>query len=162
MMNTTSLVRQLGELRSLISSHTRVEIGVKMWINCRGIRTTVLLLTYCLYLVAAFTRGGLSRHNHNCDVSWVVTTPRSPVIASLHLLALQLKPSLPGLIAPERPLFTHTLPVGFNPGDATGSLIGRGVLVTPPFVGPFCRRVGTQSTTQPWRAHPLTTELQLA
>ncbi len=27
------------------------------------------------------------------DVSWVVSTPRSPVAASLHLVALQLKPS---------------------------------------------------------------------
>ncbi len=42
-------------------------------------------------------------------VSWVVSTPRSPVPASQHLLDLQLKPSLPGLIAPEHPLFTPTL-----------------------------------------------------
>ncbi len=82
---------------------------------------------------------------------------------SLHLLALQLKPGLPGLIAPERPLFTHTLPVGFHPVDARDrSLIGGVVLVTPPFVGPFCRSVGAQSTAQSWRADPLTPELQLA
>ncbi len=48
------------------------------------------------------------RENHG-DVSWVVSTPRSPVSASLHLLALQLKPSLPGLRAPEHPLFTFSL-----------------------------------------------------
>ncbi len=29
------------------------------------------------------------------------------LVASLHLLALQLKPSLPGLRAPEQPLFTQ-------------------------------------------------------
>ncbi len=28
-------------------------------------------------------------------------------------------------------------------------LIGRGVLTTPQFVGPFCREVGAQSTVQP-------------
>ncbi len=35
------------------------------------------------------------------DVSLVVGTPRPPVPASLHLVALQLKPSLSGLRAPE-------------------------------------------------------------
>ncbi len=40
----------------------------------------------------------------------------------------------------------HTLPFGFNPGDARDkSLIRRVVLITPPFVGPFCRPVGAQS-----------------
>ncbi len=76
------------------------------------------------------------RENHG-DVSWVVCTPRSPVPASLHLLALQLKPSLPGLRAPEHPLFTR-----FNPcdGDARDrNLIGRGVLITSSFVGEFSR-----------------------
>ncbi len=44
----------------------------------------------------------------------------------------------------------HTLPLGFNPGDARDrSLIGRGVLTTPPVIGPFCRSVGAQSTTPP-------------
>ncbi len=43
------------------------------------------------------------------DESWVGSTPMSPVPASLHLLALQLKPSLSGLCAPERPLFTPPL-----------------------------------------------------
>ncbi len=33
--------------------------------------------------------------------------------------------------------------IGFNSGNArNGGLIGRGVLITPPFVGPFCRSVG--------------------
>ncbi len=76
------------------------------------------------------------RENHG-DVSWVASTPRPPVSASLHLLALQLKPSLSGLSAPEHPLFTR-----FNPcdGDARDrNLIGRGVLITPSFVGEFSR-----------------------
>ncbi len=59
-------------------------------------------------LWAAFPQGGLSQH-HFCDVSWVVSTPRSPVPVSLHLLALQLKSSLSGLRAPEHPLFTPSL-----------------------------------------------------
>ncbi len=42
-------------------------------------------------------------------VSWVVSSPRSPVSASLHLLALQLKPSLSGLRAPEHPPFSPSL-----------------------------------------------------
>ncbi len=46
------------------------------------------------------------REKHD-DALWVVSTPRSPVPASLHLLALELKPSLPSLRAPEHPLFTH-------------------------------------------------------
>ncbi len=54
------------------------------------------------------------------DVSWVVSTPRSPVTASLHLLALQLKPSLCGLRAPEHPFFTPFI-FGLNPGDALGT-----------------------------------------
>ncbi len=40
------------------------------------------------------------------DVSWVVSTLRSSVLASLHYLVLQLKPNRSGLRAPERPLFT--------------------------------------------------------
>ncbi len=52
------------------------------------------------------------------DVSWVGGTPRSPVSLSLDLWALQLKPRLPGLRAPE---FVHTLPFGLNPGDAMGT-----------------------------------------
>ncbi len=59
--------------------------------------------SYLLVLAAAFTLIELSRRG---DASWVVSTPRSPVPAWLYLLAVQLKPSLPGLSAPERPLFT--------------------------------------------------------
>ncbi len=85
-------------------------------------------------------------------------TPRSPVPASLHLLALQLKPSLPGSGAPERPLFPHPpfrLESTWRDGDARGrNLIGIGVLITPPF-GPFSRSVNAQSTIQPCRAYPL-------
>ncbi len=45
----------------------------------------------------------------NCigDVSWVVSTPRSPV-PSFGGFAAQTNLSLPGLRAPERPLFTYT------------------------------------------------------
>ncbi len=32
------------------------------------------------------------------------------------------------------------------------SLIGRGMITTPPFVGPFCGSVGALSTTQPGMA----------
>ncbi len=35
-------------------------------------------------------------------------------------------------------------------------LIGRGVLITPAFVGPFCRSVDAQSTAQPWHTDPFT------
>ncbi len=34
-------------------------------------------------------------------------------------------------------------------------MINRDVLITPPFVGPYCRSVGAQSTTEPWHADPL-------
>ncbi len=98
------------------------------------------------------------RESHG-DVSWVVSTPRSPVPVSMYLLALQLKPSLSGLRAPGRPLFTHP-PFWFESRwrkeDAKDrSLIGRGVLTLPPFVGPFCSSVGDQSTAQSWHADPL-------
>ncbi len=65
-------------------------------------------------------------------VSWVVSTLRSQVPAPLHLLAkpFQFKS------AAESALHIHTLAFGFNPGD--GCLTGRGVLITPPIVGPFC------------------------
>ncbi len=44
----------------------------------------------------------------NGDVSWVASTPRSPVPVSLHLLALQLKPSRSVLRALEHPLCQFT------------------------------------------------------
>ncbi len=47
-----------------------------------------------------------SRHG---DVSWVSSTPRYPFSASLHLLALLLKPSVSGLWAKDRPLSTLSL-----------------------------------------------------
>ncbi len=47
-------------------------------------------------------------------------TLRSPVPASLPLLALQLRPNLSGLRVLEYSLFTPSLSV-FNPGDATGT-----------------------------------------
>ncbi len=70
------------------------------------------------------------RENHG-DVAWVVSTPRSPVPASLHLLVLQLKPSLSGLRAPEYPLFAPSLLVLIQVTKRGR----RGVLITPPFVG---------------------------
>ncbi len=48
----------------------------------------------------------LPRHG---DVSWVGSTLRPSVPASLHLVALQLKSSLLGLREPELPLFTLSL-----------------------------------------------------
>ncbi len=36
------------------------------------------------------------------------------------------------------------------------------MLASPPFVGPFCRSAGAQSTTQPWRADTMGTVLQLS
>ncbi len=54
----------------------------------------------------------------------------------------------------------YTLPFGFDHGDAMdGNLIGRVVLSTPPFVGPFCRSLSAKSTAQPWHTYPLTPEL---
>ncbi len=41
----------------------------------------------------------------------------------------------------------HALSFGFNPGDARNmSLIGRGVVTTLPFVGPFCMSIGSRSS----------------
>ncbi len=84
----------------------------------------------------------------------VGSTLRSPVPASLHLLALQLKPSIPGLRAQERRLFTPSVFLVLLQATQRHC---EGALATPPFVvGPFCRSVGAQYTTQPWRADPLT------
>ncbi len=64
------------------------------------------------HLVLTCTCGGIHpgrvepaspRHG---NVPWVGSTTRSPVPSSLHLLALQLKPSLSCLWAPEHSLFT--------------------------------------------------------
>ncbi len=74
------------------------------------------------------------------DVSTVISAPRPPVPASLHLLDLQLKPSWLARFESARAsaLYIHTLPFGFNPGDARDkNLIGRGVLITLPLVEPF-------------------------
>ncbi len=57
---------------------------------------------HVLALEAASPRG-----NHG-DVSSAVSTLRSPASVLLHLLTLQLKPSLTGLRAVEFPLFTTT------------------------------------------------------
>ncbi len=60
-----------------------------------------------------------SPKENNGDVSWVIRTPWSPVPVSLHLLALQLKPSLPVRFEIAWAPALHTLPFGFNPSDAT-------------------------------------------
>ncbi len=82
-------------------------------------------------LSTAFTWDGLSRH-HKLNFHWQCclgsSHAGSPVPALLHLLALQLKPSLP-----ERPLFTHNLSFWFesrrHDGDARDrGLVDRGVL----------------------------------
>ncbi len=63
-------------------------------------------------------------------VSWVVSTPRSPVSASPHLEALPFKPSLPGLRALEHPFFTPSLLVLLQCMRRRRSLIARGVLMS--------------------------------
>ncbi len=72
------------------------------------------------------------------DASRLASTPRFPFPASLHLLALQLKPSL----------------LDGDAGDR--NLIGKGVLTTLQFFGPFCMFVDAQSTPQPRHTDPLT------
>ncbi len=77
-----------------------------------------------------------------------------PVPASLHLLALQLKREHRSIRFSHPPFWFKSR---WCDGDARErSLIDRGVLITPPFVEPFCRSVGAQSTTEAWRADPLT------
>ncbi len=63
-------------------------------------QTAVLSCSYlsnCLLMELTLYPGGLSRRPNIGVVPWVVSTPRSPVPASLHLVALQLKPSMSGL-----------------------------------------------------------------
>ncbi len=72
------------------------------------------------------------RENHG-DVSWVVSTHLGP--QSRCRFAAQAKPVRFGSAGASA---LHTLPFGFNPVDARDKiLIARGVLITPPFVGPF-------------------------
>ncbi len=73
-----------------------------------------MMATYLLVLGAAFTRAGITNVIFINEVSWVVSTPRFPVPASLHLLALQLKPSLLGLRATERTIFTPSFLVSIQ------------------------------------------------
>ncbi len=72
------------------------------------------MATYLLVLGAAFTRAGITNVIFINEVSWVVSIPRSPVPLPLHLLALQRKPSLPGLRARERTIFTASLLVSIQ------------------------------------------------
>ncbi len=87
-----------------------------------------------LSTVVSVLEAAPQKENHGDDVSWVVSTPRSSVPVSLHLMALQLKPSLSGLRALEHPLFTHTLLISIQ---GYSRLISRGMPTTPSFVGPF-------------------------
>ncbi len=57
------------------------------------------------------------REKHG-DASWIGSTPRSPVPASLHLLALQLKPVRFENAGVSVLQITH---FSFNPGGATGT-----------------------------------------
>ncbi len=106
---------------------------------------------------------------HICigDVLWIVSTLSSPVPASLHLAALPLKPSWACPVWERRSVrSSHTHPPflvqsRWRDGDGRGgSLIGRGVLPTPPF-GPFCRTAGAQYTTQPRHTNPLTAMIRI-
>ncbi len=90
------------------------------------------------------------REKHGA-VSWAAPSPGVAAFISFVAQAKPVRFESAGASALHTPTF------GFNPGDASdGSLIDRSVLITPPFVGPFCRSVGAQSATQPWRADPLT------
>ncbi len=93
---------------------------------------TPTVTTHLLVIEVVFTRGRLSRHHQRSN-----TVP-SPGVAAFIGFAGQAKPvrfESAGASALHTPL-----PFGFNPRDARdGSLIGRGVLITPPFVGPLCR-----------------------
>ncbi len=103
-----------------------------------GLVLICLLTCTCGGIHPGWVEPASPRHS---DVSWVGSTPR---------LALQLTPSLSGLWAPERPLFTPSLD-----GDARDTiLIGRGVMTAPPFIGPFCMSLGAQSTAQSWHTDP--------
>ncbi len=62
------------------------------------------------------------------DFSWVVSPPALP-----HLLALKFRQSLSGLVAPQRPLLTHSLLTQVTrQGASDRILLGKGVLITPP------------------------------
>ncbi len=93
-----------------------------------------------LVLEAAFTRSGLSLHHQGRTMVMFrkYLVHRGP--RSRRRFAAQAKPVWFGSAGASA---LHTLPFGFNPVDARDkSLVGRGVLITPPLVGPFCRPVG--------------------
>ncbi len=73
------------------------------------------------------------------DSSCVLNKPTLLVSPAMYFLALQLKPSLSGLSAPESFSFSLT------PDGETGSWLGSSVVTSPPFVFQFCRLVGAQS-----------------
>ncbi len=75
------------------------------------------------------------------DVVWVL----NPGVAALIGFAAQTK-----LIRFEsaRASAIHTPPLfGLTPGDATGT---PGVVITSPFIGPFCMSVGMPTYWHPW------------
>ncbi len=88
-------------------------------------------LAYLLVLEAASPR------ENRGDFSWVGSPPRSPVPASLHLLVFEAQ-AKPVWFESAGASALHTLPCDFNPGDARDrNLIGRGVLITSPFLDHF-------------------------
>ncbi len=119
-------------------------------LKCRG------FIGKYMFVFTTFQADNYSAPSGVDNVSWVDSTPRSPVPTSLHLLALHLKPSLPGLRAPEHPLFTPSPLILIQVKWRGHKGYCRGVLITPPFVGPFCWSVGAQPTTHLRRANPLT------
>ncbi len=72
--------------------------------------------------------------------SWHIEVP-SPGVAAFNGFAAQAKPSR--LENTWASTIHSLLPFGFNPGDAKDrSYLGKGVMTTPPFIGPFCVSVG--------------------
>ncbi len=101
----------------LINSYISMALFMQRRHQSTGVSTLILsnsVLT-CTWggIQPGWVKLTLPKENH-CDVSWIVSTPSSPVLVSLHLLALRLKPSLSSLRAPEHPLFTSSLLVLFQ------------------------------------------------
>ncbi len=109
------------------------------------------IVTFCDDFLSTCTFGGFHcgrgepASPRQGDVSWASSTLRPPV-------------KLVQFVSPGASAL-HTLPFGFNPGGVGDmSLIGRGVVTTPPFIDPFCRSVGARSTAQSGHTDPLTSD----
>ncbi len=145
-------VREAGSAHS--SSHHRLcgrwrSITWPLESACRFVVVTLPVIRHAFVtkMYLCFTWGSIHlwgvtpaspREKHG-DVSWAVGTPWSPVPASLHLLALQLKSSWACPVRERRSVRPSHLPPfwfwsSWRGGDARDRcLIGRGVLITPPF-----------------------------